>query len=198
MDLQTVPQGTLYETSSSRSDEVIIRVPNRTRKGNIDHSDSADYILCFAREHGDVEEGIQSFAGVIIVNPNGQVLLVRKVEQYAYAIPWCRILPGKTLQESLRERVRDLTGLSIKPVFLGPSEHITGDTHFISFDHTAKVNVCEHHYVREGLDYLWAGPAELLSVPMVPLTRQILERYYLDHGIEPELSSEPRKLRLGE
>jgi hypothetical protein len=145
-----------------------------------------------------MEERIQSFAGVIIQNPKGQVLLVRKIEQYAYAIPWCRILPGKTLQDSLRERVLDLTGLSIKPVFLGPSEHIALGAHFISFDHTAKVNVNEHHYVREGLDYLWAGSGELLNIPMVPLTRQILERYYLDHGIEPELSSKPKKYDSGE
>ena len=145
-----------------------------------------------------MKEGIQSFAGVIIENPDGQVLLIRKVEQYAYALPWCRIIPGKTLQESLRERVRDLTGLSIRPVFLGPSEHIAGDTHFISFDHTAKVNASENHYVREGLDYLWAGPDELKSVPMVPLTRQILEMYYLDHGIEPELSSKPKRFDTGE
>jgi hypothetical protein len=145
-----------------------------------------------------MQEGIQSFAGVIIENPEGQILLVRKVEQYAYAIPWSRILPGKSLKESIQQRVMHLTGLSIQPVFLGPSEHIAGDSHFISFDHTAKVNTSEHHYVREGLDYLWAGPDKLLGVPMVPLTRQILEEYYLGQGIETRLSSQPKKLRLGE
>ena len=141
-----------------------------------------------------MREGIQSFAGVIIENLQGQVLLVRKVEQYAYAIPWSRITPGKSLRESIKERVMDLTGFSIQPVFLGPSEHIEGDSHFISFDHTAKVNSSENHYVRQGLDYLWASPVELFGIPMVPLTRQILEEYYLGLGIETGLSTHPRKL----
>jgi hypothetical protein len=85
----------------------------------------------------------------------------------------------------------DLTGLSIQPVFLGPSEHIKEGNHFISFDHTAKIDSSEHHYVRDGLDYLWAGAEELFTVPLVALTRQILERHFLKHGIEPGLSSEP-------
>ena len=141
-----------------------------------------------------MEKGIQSFAGVIIENSEGQILLVRKVDHYAYAIPWSRIIPGKSLIDSIKERVMDLTGLSIQPVFLGPNELIDGDFHFISFDHTAKVSTSEHHYIREGLDYLWAGPDELLGIPMVPLTRQILEEYYLNKGIETRLSSHPRKL----
>jgi hypothetical protein len=145
-----------------------------------------------------MQDGIQSFAGVIIENSEGQVLLVRKIEQYAYAIPWSRILPGKSLKESIQERVMDLTGFSIQPVFLGPSEYISGDSHFISFDHTARVDASEHHYIREGLDYLWAGPDELLGVPMVPLTRQILEEYFLGQGVETGLSSQPKKILLGE
>ena len=139
-----------------------------------------------------MEPGIENFAGVIIENEDGQILLVRKVEQYAYAIPWCRVTPGKTLQQCLMERVMDLTGFSIQPVFLGPNEHIMENNHFISFDHTAKIASGEHHFVREGLDYLWAGVRELMTVPLVPLTRQILEKYFLDKGIEPELSSEPK------
>jgi len=139
-----------------------------------------------------MEPGIQNFAGVIIQNSRGEILLVRKVDQYAYAIPWCRIIPGKSLQECLVERVRDLTGISIHPVFLGPNEHIEEDSHFISFDHTARIDSDEHHYVREGLDYLWAGADQLITVPLVALTRQILEKHFLKHGIEPELSSEPK------
>jgi len=139
-----------------------------------------------------MEPGIENFAGVIIQNEKNEILLVRKLDQYAYAIPWCRITPGQGLQECLVERVRDLTGLSIEPVFLGPSEHIEEDNHFISFDHIATINSQEHHYVREGLDYLWAGVGELITVPMVALTRQILEKFYLDQGMEPELSSEPK------
>jgi len=145
-----------------------------------------------------VEEKIQNFAGVIIENAEGQILLVKKIDQYAYAIPWCRILPGKPLQECLRERVMDLTGLSIQPVFLGPSEHIEADLHFISFDHTAKVQTGEHHYVREGLDYLWAEPGELPGIPMVPLTRRILDKHFLDHGVETGLSSPAEVLEVEE
>ena len=139
-----------------------------------------------------MEPGIENFAGVIIQNARGETLLVRKMDQYAYAIPWCRIIPGKNLQECLMERVMELTGLSIQPVFLGPSEHIEGDNHFISFDHTAKIDSVEQHFVREGLDYLWAGVDELITVPLVALTRQILEKHFLKQGIEPELSSEPK------
>jgi hypothetical protein len=86
----------------------------------------------------------------------------------------------------------DLTGFSIQPVFLGPNEHIVEGNHFISFDHTARIDSSKHHYVREGLDYFWAGLDELMTLPLVPLTRQILEKYFLDQGIEPELSSEPK------
>jgi hypothetical protein len=139
-----------------------------------------------------MEPGIENFAGVIIQNAKDETLLVRKVDQYAYAIPWCRLTPGKTLHQCLVDRVMDLTGLSIQPVFLGPSEHIEEGNHFISFDHTAKIDSGEHHYVRDGLDYLWAGVDELITVPLVALTRQILEKHFLKQGIEPELSSEPK------
>jgi hypothetical protein len=141
-----------------------------------------------------VDEKIQNFAGVIVENAEGQVLLAKKIEQYAYAILWCRIVPGRPLQDCLRERVMDLTGLSIQPVFLGPSEHIDGGSHFISFDHTAKVEADRHHYIREGIDYLWAGPEELPGIPMVPLTRQILEKHFLGRGIETWLSSSTEKV----
>ena len=70
-----------------------------------------------------MEPGIESFAGVIIQNAKGETLLVRKVEQYAFAIPWCRIIPGKNLQECLMDRVMELTGLSIQPVRQGFLEH---------------------------------------------------------------------------
>jgi ADP-ribose pyrophosphatase YjhB (NUDIX family) len=131
-----------------------------------------------------MEPGIENFAGVIIENREGEVLLVRKLEQYAYAIPWCRIIPGKNLQECIIERVRDLTGISIHPVFLGPSEHIEDDSHFISFDHVANVETSKHHYARDDLDYLWIHPCDFHTVPVVPMTRNILERYCRNHSLE--------------
>lgn len=143
-------------------------------------------------------EKIQNFAGVIIHNREEEILLVKKLEQYAYAIPWCRIVPGIPLQQCLRERVRDLTGLSVQPVFLGPSEHIYGDSHFISFDHTASIDVRQHQFNQSGLDYLWAKPEGLRGLPLVPLTRQILESYFLSRGMELELSTEPKMLCMGE
>jgi len=139
-----------------------------------------------------MEPGIENFAGVIIENEKGEILLVRKVEHYAYAIPWCRVIPGKSLQQCLMDRVMDLTGFTIQPVFLGPNEHILENNHFISFDHTARIETGEHHFVREGLDYLWAGVSELKTIPLVALTRQILEKFFRDRGSEPELSSEPK------
>ena len=145
-----------------------------------------------------MEAHIENFAGVIVQNEKGETLLVRKVDQYAYAVPWCRITPGQSLQQCIVERVMDLTGLTIQPIFLGPSEHIEEDNHFISFDHTAKIDSKEHHYVREGLDYLWAGVEELITVPLVPLTRQILEKFFQKQGIEPELSSEPKEFSSGD
>lgn len=131
-----------------------------------------------------MEPGIENFAGVIIENKEGEVLLVRKLEQYAYAIPWCRIIPGKNLQECIIERVKDLTGISIHPVFLGPSEHIEDESHFISFDHVANVETSEHHYARDDLDYLWIHPCDFHTVPVVPMTQNILERYCRDHSLE--------------
>jgi len=145
-----------------------------------------------------LKENIESFAGAIIFNQDGKVLLAKKMEQYAYAIPWCRVVPGIPLQQCLREKVRNLTGLSIQPVFLGPSEHIHGNTHFISFDHTAFIDARCHPFNREGLDYLWAKPENLLGIPLVPLTRQILESYFLGRDMELELSSHPRMLCIGE
>ncbi|UCF31949.1 MAG: NUDIX domain-containing protein [bacterium] len=124
-----------------------------------------------------MERGIENFAGVIIENDNGEILLVRKIDDYAYAIPWCRVRPGQTLHHCLRERVRDLTGLTIHPVFIGPNEHIEETSHFISFDHVARVNGNTHHYQRDDLDYLWVRPEDLNTVPLVPLTRKVLAQY---------------------
>ena len=145
-----------------------------------------------------MRENIQNFAGVIIFNREKEILLIKKTGQYAYAIPWCRIVPGVPLNQCLRDRVMDLTGLSVQPVFLGPSEPIHGDSHFISFDHTASVDIRQHRFNREGLDYLWIKPEGLMTVPLVPLTRQILESYFLSRGLELELSSETKMLCMGE
>lgn len=142
-----------------------------------------------------MQPGIESFAGVIIVNPAGQVLLARKLDQYAFAIPWCRIVPGKPLRQCLRERVIGLTGLEVEPVFLGPSEHIEAGEHLISFDHRAAINIHQHHFVRDDIEFLWALPDDLHSLPLVPLTRQILEKHFIDRGVEPELSSMPKPYR---
>jgi hypothetical protein len=131
-----------------------------------------------------MEPGIENFAGVIIENKEGEILLVRKLQHYAYAIPWCRIIPGKNLQECIVERVRDLTGIFIQPVFLGPSEHIKDNSHFISFDHVATVDVGKQHYERDDLDYRWIYPCDFHSVPLVPLTQDILERYCRDRSLE--------------
>lgn len=130
-----------------------------------------------------MENGIENFAGVVIRNSDGRVLVVRKASHYAYAIPWCRILPGKSLKECLKERVMDLTGIRIQPVFLGPSEHIQGNSHFISFDHLADVDIQEHRYSRKDLEYLWIDPCRYHTVPLVPLTQDILEKYCRDQGI---------------
>ncbi len=120
---------------------------------------------------------IENFAGVVIENNRGEVLVVRKLDDYAYAIPWCRVLPGQSLQDCLKERVRDLTGLAVQPVFLGPNEHIEKNSHFISFDHIARIDGDSHHYQRDDLEYLWVAPAELDNVPLVPLTRKLLAQY---------------------
>jgi ADP-ribose pyrophosphatase YjhB (NUDIX family) len=123
------------------------------------------------------ERGIENFGGVVIENEDGEILLVRKLDDYAYAIPWCRIRPGQPLAECLSNRVKDLTGLTIHPVFVGPNEHIDEDSHFISFDHMARIDGKTHHYSRDDIDYLWVDPGELHTVPMVPLTRKLLEGY---------------------
>ncbi len=145
-----------------------------------------------------MKEDIENFAGVIIFNREKEVLLIKKTRQYAYAIPWCRVVPGVPLNQCLRERVMNLTGLSVQPVFLGPSEHIHGDSHFISFDHTASVDIHELQFSREGLDYLWMKPEDLITIPLVPLTRQILESYFLSRGLELALSSETKMLCMGQ
>ncbi len=123
------------------------------------------------------ERGIENFGGVIIENTDGAILLVRKSDDYAYAIPWCRIRPGQSLAECISNRVKELTGLTIHPVFIGPNEHIENGSHFISFDHVAGINGKTHHYRRDDIDYLWVNPGELRSVPLVPLTRKLLESY---------------------
>ncbi len=124
-----------------------------------------------------MEPGIENFAGVIIENGEGEILLVKKPDHYAYAIPWCRIIPGKSLQECLTERVRHLTGFTINPVFVGPSEHIEGNSHFISFDHLARLDSHGLQHSRDDLDYLWVRPADLNTIPLVPLTRSLLAKH---------------------
>lgn len=132
--------------------------------------------------------GIDNYAGIIIVNNKGQILLVRKLDDYAYAIPWCRIQPGEAIQDCLKRKVKDLTGLSVEPAFLEPNEHIEEDSHQISFDHLARIDGETHHYVRDDLDYIWMKPGDFQEFPLVPLTRNIIERYLDRIGFEVDVT----------
>ncbi len=121
--------------------------------------------------------GIDNYAGIIIVNNRGQILLVKKLDAYAYAIPWCRVQPGETIQDCLKRKVTDLTGLSIEPAFWGPNEHIDDDSHQISFDYLARIDGETHHHVRDDLDILWMNTGDFQELMLVPLTRKTIERY---------------------
>jgi len=121
--------------------------------------------------------GIENFAGIVIVNSKGDLLLVKNRDDYAYAIPWCRVRPGETIRDCLVARVMDLTGLKVEPVFLEPSENIDDESHHISFDHVGFVDTEEHYSTRDNLDYLWVRPREHTLIPLVPMTRKIIERY---------------------
>lgn len=131
---------------------------------------------------------IDNYAGIIIINNKGQILVVRKLDGYAFAIPWCRVQPGESIQDSLKRKVQDLTGLSVEPVFLEPNEHIEDDSHQISFDHLARIDSEVHHYVRDDLDYLWINPGDFQETPLVPLTRKIIERYIVKIGFEVDVT----------
>ena len=124
-----------------------------------------------------MDHGIQNFAGIIIENDRGEILLVRRKNDDAYAIPWCRLSPGKTMDQCLQEKVLDLTGLKVSPVFLGPNEHIVENSHFISFDHIAHVNGQKPDYLKNNLNYRWVEPCKINTVSLVPLTRKLLEEH---------------------
>lgn len=128
--------------------------------------------------------GIECFAGVVIVNRKGDILLIKDRDDYAYAIPWCRVRPGKTIRECLAARVKNLTGLEIEPVFLEPSEYIEDTSHHISFDHVAVVGTDVHYFTRDNLDYLWINPAAYATIRLVPMTRKIIKSYIRRSGEE--------------
>jgi ADP-ribose pyrophosphatase YjhB (NUDIX family) len=149
----------------------------------------------YQRDMGMMERGIENFGGVVIENTEGEILLARKLDDYAYALPWCRIRPGQSLTECISNRVMDLTGLTIHPVFVGPNEHIEEGSHFISFDHMARIDSKTHHYSRDDIDYLWVHPNDLETVPLVPLTRKMLANYCKEEVVgsqEPEARSQEK------
>ena len=122
--------------------------------------------------------------GVIILNPKGEMLLLRSHKfSHHWIVPGGGVEWGETMEECVRREAKEETGLYITDVkFLDADEEIFPKEfhkkqHFIFLDFYAKTAGTIVVLNDEAEKYQWVLPEAALKMKVNPSTKRFIEKY---------------------
>lgn len=128
--------------------------------------------------------------GVIIVNPRGEMLLLRSHKfNHQWIVPGGGVEWGETMKACVTREAKEETGLDITDVkFLDADEEIFPKEfhkkqHFIFLDFYAKTAGTEVVLNDEAEEHQWVAPDAALKMNLNPSTRRFIGKYL--HAMSP-------------
>ena len=127
----------------------------------------------------------EATVGALVVNPNGDVLIVRSSKwNNKFTVPGGHIELGEPAEDAIKREVKEETGLDVELVELllvqqaiYPANYYKHE-HFIFMDYLCKTLDSEVRLDgRELQEYVWIKPHEALKLDMEDYTRRFVVKY---------------------
>jgi len=127
----------------------------------------------------------EATVGALIVNSNGEILLVKSFKWGSkYIVPGGHIELGERSEVAVRREVKEEVGLEVEPVrillvqeAIFPADYIKHE-HYIFLDYlcraTSSVVTLDGKEIQE---YVWTNPNDVLRLELGSFTRNLVEEY---------------------
>lgn len=123
--------------------------------------------------------------GALIVNSNGEILLVKSYKWGSkYTVPGGHIELGERSEVAVRREVKEEVGLEVEPVrillvqeAIFPADYIKHE-HYIFLDYLCRATSSTVKLDgKEIQDYVWTDPNDALQLELESFTRNLVEEY---------------------
>jgi nucleoside triphosphatase len=127
----------------------------------------------------------EATVGALVVNPKGEVLIVRSVKwSNKFTVPGGHIELGERAEDGIKREVKEETGLDVEPVKLlliqqaiYPEDYHKHE-HFIFMDYFCLTKNSEVKLDGKELqEYVWIKPEEALTLDLEEYTRKLVNKY---------------------
>jgi nucleoside triphosphatase len=134
----------------------------------------------------------EATVGALIVNPMGEVLIVRSNKWgKKLSVPGGHIELGERAEDAIKREVKEETGLDVEPVRLLLiqeaiyPENYHKHEHFIFMDYICTTKSSDVKLDgRELQEYFWTEPANALELDLEEYTRRLVNKYKMELAVE--------------
>jgi len=134
----------------------------------------------------------EATVGALVVNDKGEILLVRSYKWGSkYTVPGGHIELGERSETAIKREVREEVGLEVEPIRLllvqeaiYPPDYIKHE-HYIFLDYLCRTNSSKVELDgNEIQEYIWRLPRDALQLDLESFTRNLVEAYASQLGVE--------------
>ena len=127
----------------------------------------------------------EATVGALIVNSNGEILLVKSFKWGSkYTVPGGHIELGERSEVAVRREVKEEVGLEVEPVrillvqeAIFPADYIKHE-HYIFLDYLCRATSPTVKLDgKEIQEYVWTNPNDVLRLELESFTRKLVEEY---------------------
>jgi nucleoside triphosphatase len=128
--------------------------------------------------------------GALVVNPKGEVLIVRSSKwSDKYTVPGGHIELGELAEDAIKREVREETGLDVEVVKLLLVQQAVYPKFYLKHEHFVFMDyVCRTQETNVKLDgrelqyYVWVNPREALKLELEEYTKNFVVKYLEELG----------------